>query len=164
MNGWLLDTNIISELRRPGRDERVAIWVDLQPKSSLHISVVSLAEIRFGAERAPTIVLRHTLNHWIDLTLRPWFADRVIAIDEDSIVEWRKLTEEGRSVGYTYSQPDLFIAVAARAHDLCIATRNTNDFIRAGVPVFDPWKNVLELPGQKSTKINGVMTIDRLRR
>ena len=164
MNGWLLDTNVVSELRKPTRNADVVLWVDLQPTISLHLSIVSIAEIRFGAARTSSDVKRQRLNKWLDETLRPWFSGRIIGIDEDSILEWRQITEDGRTSGHTFSQPDLFIAVAARRHNLCIATRNTADFIRAGVAVFNPWQNVIESPGRKAQKINGVMTIERLRR
>jgi len=60
-------------------------------------------------------------------------------VDEDVILLWRQLVEIGRKQGYTFGQPDLFIAATARTHNLCAVTRNVADFEKAGVPIFDPF-------------------------
>lgn len=122
MKGWLLDTNIISELRKPNCHPLVKQWSDNQPPQSFYLSTVTLAEIRFGIERANDTAFRQELTQWLDETLRPWFSERTLGVDENVILTWRQLVEMGRKSGHTYSQPDLFIAATAALHDLCIVT------------------------------------------
>jgi predicted nucleic acid-binding protein len=136
----LLDTNVISELRKVRCDAKVRAWADSQPAASLFLSTVTLAEIRYGIELlARTDPLRPRLEAWLERELRPWFADRVCAIDEDVLVIWRRLVEQGRAMRLTFAQPDLFIAAIATLHDLCVVTRNIGDFVAARVPVLNPW-------------------------
>ena len=139
MKGWLLDTNIVSELRKPNCYFAVKQWADSQSPQSFYISTVTLAEIRFGIERINDIAFRQELIEWLDTTLRPWFSNRVLAVDEDVILVWRQMVEKGRKQGHTYSQPDLFIAATAALHDLYVATRNITDFQKSGVAVFNPF-------------------------
>lgn len=140
MKGWLLDTNIVSELRKPSCNANVKEWSDNQLPQSFYINTVTLAEIRFGIERLQDgDALKQELTEWLDSTLRPWFAERVLPVDEDVIVLWRQLVDAGRKQGYTFSQPDLFIAATALIHDLCVVTRNIADFEKAGVQIFDPF-------------------------
>jgi predicted nucleic acid-binding protein len=63
----------------------------------------------------------------------------VLEVTEDVIVKWRLLVEQGRKSGYTFSQPDLFIAATARHHGMTVVSRDTREYERAGVPVFNPW-------------------------
>jgi toxin FitB len=129
MKGWLLDTNIISELRKTNCHPLVKQWSESQLPQSFYLSTVTLAEIRFGIEQAKDEAFRQELTQWLNDTLRPWFSDRLLSIDE----------EQGRKQAYTYSQPDLFIAAIAVLHDLCVVTRNVIDFQKSGVAVFNPF-------------------------
>ena len=142
MSGWLLDTNVLSELRKPRCAPAVRRWVDGRDAHQLYVSSVTFAEIRFGIGRLQDAGRRHELNHWLETELRPWFGERVIEIDETVILRWRELVEDGRKVGRTYSQPDLFLGAAADMHDLCLATRNTADFLDSGVALANPWSEV----------------------
>lgn len=140
MRGWLLDTNVISELRKPDCQPSVKQWADSQLSQSFYLCSVTMAEIRFGIERVKDDIFRQELIEWLDNTLRPWFAERILPVDEDVILLWRQLVEAGRKQGYTYSQPDLFIAAIAILDDLCVATRNISDFQRSGAAVFNPFE------------------------
>ncbi len=139
MKGWLLDTNVISELRKPNCHPAVKAWSDRQSPQSFYLSTVTIAEIRFGIERVQDEMFRQELIAWLNGTLRPWFSDRLLGVDEDVILRWRWLVEKGRQENYTFSQPDLFIAAIASLHDLCIVTRNVEDFEKADVPVLNPF-------------------------
>lgn len=139
MKGWLLDTNIVSELRKPKCNPAVRAWSEKQKPQSFYLSVVTLAEIRYGIERTKDSVFQQELTAWLEGTLRPWFSDRLLPVDEEVILTWRKQVEAGRKRGYTFSQPDLFIAATAMVHDLCVATRNVADFQEAAVPYFNPF-------------------------
>ena len=103
---------------------------------------MTLAEIRFGiGQLQDRADLRRELTEWLEEFLRPWFTDRILPVDEDVILLWRQLVEAGRKQGYTYSQPDLFIAAIALVHNLCVVTRNVTDFERSGVPVLNPFES-----------------------
>jgi toxin FitB len=144
MNGWLLDTNIISELRKPNCHPAVQQWAERQPPRSFYLSTVTLAEIRFGIERVNDTAFRQELTQWLEGTLRPWFSDRILAVDEDVILTWRQMVEKGRKQGYTYSQPDLFIAATAALHNLCVVTRNLTDFQKSEIATFNPFTDFQE--------------------
>ena len=139
MNGWLLDTNVVSELRKTRPAARVKAWSDAQAPNSLFLSTVTLAEIRYGIECQADPAFRQELESWLDGGLRPWFAQRILPVDEDVILEWRRMVARGRKQSITFSQPDLFIAATAKRHALTVCTRNENDFRAAEVSVLNPW-------------------------
>lgn len=139
MTGWLLDTNILSELRRPKPNAQVVGFVSAMPLEALFVSVVTFAEIRFGIERLDDAARRAELNHWLDHTVRPQFEQRVLPVSENVMLRWRLLVDAGRKVGHTFSQPDLIIAATALEYGLTIVTRDVAEFQRAGVDVNNPW-------------------------
>ena len=139
MSAWLLDTNILSELRRTKPEASVVEFVAALPLEHLFISVVTLAEIRFGIELIGDAHRRADLNDWLTHKIRPMFEQRVLPISEDVMLKWRLLVEEGRKSGHTFSQPDLIIAATALCHDLTVVTRNTADYEKASVRLFNPW-------------------------
>jgi predicted nucleic acid-binding protein len=143
VTGWLLDTNILSELRRPKPERKVLAFVAAQPLELLYVSTVTLAEIRFGIELLPDVARRSELNDWLAHKVRPMFEQRVLAITEDIMFKWRLLVEEGRKVGHTFSQPDLIIAATGQHHGLTIVSRDTADYDKAQVTVFNPWTDKL---------------------
>lgn len=149
MTGWLLDTNILSELRRARPEPRVLTFVAAQPLELLFVSTVTFAEIRFGIELAPDPARRAELQAWLAQKLRPMFEDRVLAISEDVMLHWRLLVEEERKAGHTFSQPDLIIAATALVHGLTVVTRDAGDYARARVPVFNPWEDSPPIPPDK---------------
>lgn len=142
MTGWLLDTNILSELRRPKPERKVLAFVAAQPLELLYVSVVSFAEIRFGIERLADAGRRAELNDWLALKVRPMFEQRVLAISEDIMFKWRLLVEEGRKAGHTFSQPDLIIAATALHHGLTVVSRDAGDYRKARALVLNPWSDV----------------------
>lgn len=139
MTGWLLDTNILSELRRPKPERKVLAFVAAQPLDLLYVSSATLAEIRFGIEILAVASRRAELNDWLAHQVRPMFERRVLEITEDIMFKWRLLVEEGRKAGHTFPQPDLIIAATALHHGLTIVTRDVSDYERARVPVLNPW-------------------------
>ena len=139
MRGWLIDTNVVSELRRARPNQKVRAFVAGQIGDVLFTSDVTFAEVRFGIEQIGDAVRRSDLTHWLDRTLRPLFAGRVLSVTEDALLRWRLMLEAGRTKGHTFSEPDLLIAALAAQADLVVVSRDTSEFVAAGVPVFDPW-------------------------
>lgn len=143
MSGWLLDTNILSELRRKRPEPRVVAFITSQPLEALYLSTVTLAEIRFGIESLADAHRRADLTDWLTNKVRPMFEQRVLPISEDIMLKWRLLVEEGRKVGRTFSQPDLIIAATGLQHGLTIVSRDSGEFLTARAPVFNPWSQSL---------------------
>ena len=139
MTGWLLDTNVLSELRRPRPETKVVTFVAAQPLDLLYVSDVTLAEIRFGIELVSEASKRAELSDWLTHKLRPMFDQRILPVSEDIFFKWRLLVERGRKKGLTYSQPDLFIAATALHHGLTVVSRDADEFDRVGVSVVSPW-------------------------
>jgi len=141
LSGWLLDTNVLSELRRSRPNARVLDFVAKQALDDLYVSTVMLAEIRYGIETVGDPIRRAELHDWLTNRLRPMFEQRVLEVSEDVMFKWRLLVEAGRQAGHTFSQPDLIIAATALQRGLTVVTRDTADFKRAGVPLFNPWED-----------------------
>lgn len=141
MTGWLLDTNVLSELRRPKPHRKVVAFVAGQALDVLYISSVTLAEIRFGIELVTDAIRRADLSDWLAHEVRPLFSQRVLPVSEEVLFKWRLLVEEGRKAGHTFSQPDLFIAATALQHGMTVVSRDTSEYEKARVPVLNPWKS-----------------------
>lgn len=137
---WLLDTNVLSELRKPKAERGVLDFVASFPLSELYVSIVSLAEIRYGVELSLDVQKRAVLRDWLTFKVRPMFdSQRTLPITEDILVKWRVMLEDGRRTGHTFSQPDLMIAATAAHHGLTVVSRDRIHYERAGVPVLNPW-------------------------
>jgi predicted nucleic acid-binding protein len=139
VSGWLLDTKVISELRRPRPNARVRSFIAGQRLEDLFVSSVTFAEIRYGIDAASDPIRRAELNDWLLHRVRPMFDQRVLEVSEDVMFKWRLLVEEGRKAGHTFSQPDLIIAATALQHGLTVVTRDIGDYKLARVPLLNPW-------------------------
>jgi len=146
VNGWLLDTNVLSELRRPKPHPKVVAFVAAQQLDELYVSVVTLAEIRFGIALVADASRRADLGAWLANKVRPMFTHRTLGIDEDTMFKWRLLVADGRKAGHTFSQPDLIIAATAAQYDLTVVSRDTLHYEKARVPVLNPWKQSSHKP------------------
>jgi predicted nucleic acid-binding protein len=140
VKGFLLDTNVLSELRRVRPQPKVVAFVGKQPLESLFVSAVTLAEIRFGIERVEDVHKRSALKDWLHLQLRPMFENRVLPVSEDVMFKWRLLVEAGRKIGHTFSQPDLIIAATALHHGLTVVSRDAAGYARTGAALLNPWE------------------------
>lgn len=139
MTGWLLDTKVLSELRRKTPAPRVIEFVSSKPLHQLYVGTVSFAEIRYGIELLNDPQRRAKLTHWLDHRMRPMFEGRVLPLCENTLLQWRLIIESGRQRGHTFSHPDVPIAASAARHGLTVVTRDLTDFLAAGVAVINPW-------------------------
>lgn len=136
MTGWLVDTNVISELVRPRPTAKIVAF--LERTSGLHLSVVTLHEIAYGADRAPDPVRRAKLTAWLG-ALAQGYADRIIAVDVAIAERAGRLRAAADALGRPADPLDTLIAATALERDLKLATRNIGDFREYGLDLHDPW-------------------------
>lgn len=140
MKGYLVDTNVPSELTREKPDARVAAFLGNAGKSSLFLSVMTIGEICKGIATLPPSQKRTGLQDWLDTAVRSWFAGRILPVTEEIAERWGHLAAGAKEKGMTLAVVDGVIAATALHHDLTIVTRNTKDFAGLGVEVFNPWE------------------------
>jgi predicted nucleic acid-binding protein len=135
----LLDTNVLSEVRRPGPDRKVLAWLDAIDEDRTFISVASIAELRRGIALMDDGRRREALAAWLAVDLPERFSGRILPVDATIAARWGDLMAQARQSGFALSGMDGFFAATALAHELVLATRNTKDFAPLGVPLFNPW-------------------------
>lgn len=139
MSGFLLDTNIPSELTRVVSNPGVERWLDDADNQSLYFSAISLGEVRKGTALLSPGSKRRELELWIEQTLRPWFAGRVLPVTDIIAERWGVLTAEQRLKGRQVGMADGLIAATAMEHGLTVVTRNVKDFSGLGMAVLNLW-------------------------
>jgi len=139
VSGFLLDTNVISELIKPLPEANVTTWIERIDESLLYLSVLTLGEIRRGIAVLPQSRRRATLEAWLDKELRARFEDRILAIDQEVADRWGLLTAAARSNGIVLPVIDGLLAATALEHNLTLVTRDTGQIPSMGVAVFNPW-------------------------
>jgi predicted nucleic acid-binding protein len=137
--GFLLDTNVPSELTRPQPAVRVAQWLEDTDDELMHISVITIGEVCKGITVHPEARRRAWLRQWLENELRPWFTGRILPVTEAISERWGILEGDCQLKGIGFNAPDGLIAATALEHDLTLVTRNVKDFARLGVAVFNPW-------------------------
>jgi toxin FitB len=135
----LLDTHVLSEVRRPAPDPKVLAWLDALDEDRAFISVASIAELRRGVALMDEGRRRAALAAWLARDLPARFAGRILPIDPAVAERWGDLMAQARASGLALCAIDGFFAATALAHQLVLVTRNTKDFAPLGVPVFNPW-------------------------
>jgi len=134
----LLDTNVVSELVRPRPHPGVVRWIATTNESLLHLSVLTLGEIRKGIASRPDAGRRAKLESWLhDLVLR--FSSRILPIDLAIADRWGRLSGHSKTEGVTLPVIDGLLAATALHNNLVLVTRNVTDIGITGVETFDPW-------------------------
>ncbi|MBL8233395.1 MAG: type II toxin-antitoxin system VapC family toxin [Bryobacterales bacterium] len=141
MNGFLVDTNVISEFVKPQPDSRVIQWLDAVDSQLLFASVVTFGEIRLGIEDLPPGKRRSQLERWVEHGLPDWFEENLLPVNKHIAFQWARLTIQAKRKGVAVTTADGLIAATAIAHDLTIVTRNVKDFAVLTVPILNPWEN-----------------------
>jgi toxin FitB len=135
----LLDTNVLSEVRRPAPDPKVIGWLDTLDEDRCFISVASIAELKRGIALMSDGRRRSALAAWLSIDLPARFADRILPIDQAVAERWGELMADSRRSGVALSVMDGFFAATALTKSLTLVTRNIKDFASFGVPLFNPW-------------------------
>jgi len=132
---YLLDTNVVSELRKPKPHGAVVAWIEGLRDDQLYISAVTVGELQRGIERVRRQDAQKALeiSHWVD---QLELSDNVLPMDALCFLEWARLME-GKS---DYLLEDAMIAAAARVHAPTVATRNQNDFALFAVKLINPFR------------------------
>lgn len=135
---FLLDTNAISEPKRARPDQGVIAWLHGQLLSDLHLSVITVGELRRGIVRLEPGRRRDDLDFWLqDMILR--YGERILPVDLDVTERWASLAEANRSAGRSSEMSDELIAATAHVHGLTVVTRNIRHFDHSGCRVLSPW-------------------------
>lgn len=140
MSGFLLDTNIISELVKPKPEANVTAWIEDTDESLLFLSVLTLGEIRRGIAALPQSRRRVTLEAWLERDLRLRFEGRILVIDAEVADRWGLLTAAARNSAIVLPVIDGLLAATALEHNLTLVTRDTGQIPAMGVSVFNPWQ------------------------
>ena len=139
MSGFLLDTNVLSELIRPKPDANVKRWVEETDESILFLSVLTLGEIRKGIASLRAGSRRGRLESWLQVDLRARFEDRILPIDDAIADRWGTVSAFGAAKGKSVPVIDGLLAATALHHNLTLVTRNSSDVAGTGVSTLNPW-------------------------
>ena len=140
MSGFLLDTNVVSELVGTKPSRRVLEWMDAADEELLYLSVLTLGEIRKGIAGLAQGKKRTRLETWLEVDLRARFGGRIVDIDSGIADRWGLLAAEARRAGRALPVIDGLLAATAAHHNLTVVSRNTEDFRAASVAVVNPWE------------------------
>ena len=140
MKGYLLDTNVISELKRTVPDACVVGWyVDRMP-SELYLASMTIGELLRGANKLADETRKLQLVDWIDNTVIPQFHGRILSFDTHAAREWGELMGSNDAKGKTLPSMDAQIAAIARVNQLRVVSRNVKDFGRMLDSVINPFE------------------------
>lgn len=133
---YLIDTNVLSELRRKLPHPGVSVWFAQRPASSLYMSVLTLGELRKGIDGLNDEDRKLALSDWLHTELSMFFLGRVLSIDEQVADRWGQLVA---AAGRPLPAIDSLLAATALVHGLTVVTRNAKDFEGLGLAVINPW-------------------------
>ena len=133
---YLVDTNVLSELRRREPDANVLRWMSARPATTLYLSVLTVGELRKGIEMLAESERKRALLDWLDIELPAFFSGRILPIDEAVADRWGQLVAEAAR---PLPAIDSLLAATALTHGLTLVTRNLRDFQPLNLPVLNPW-------------------------
>jgi predicted nucleic acid-binding protein len=140
VTGFLVDTNIPSELTRQQPDAQVAAFLRRTDKRSMFLSVMTIGEICKGIAVLPDSHKRVSLQHWLDFDVRSWFGGRILPVSEEIAELWGMLAASARRRGTPLAVVDGVIAATALHHGLTLVTRNLKDFANLELELLNPWE------------------------
>ncbi len=135
----LLDTNVVSEPLRAAPAPRLIAWLDAQPLETLFLSVITVAELRFGVARLPAGRLRNSWRDRLEARVLPAFTGRILPFDLAATQAYADLMVKAQATGSTVGLANGLIAAIASVNGLGLATRNTKPLLAIGMNVIDPW-------------------------
>jgi predicted nucleic acid-binding protein len=134
---YLLDTNVVSELVRKKPSPRVVRWFDEVPDDALHLSTLTVGEIRKGVERLADGRRKERLRLWLEQDVPAWFEDRILPVTVAVADRWGRVLA---SIGRPTPAIDGLLAATALHHELRLVTRDEGDFAVFGPEIVNPWR------------------------
>jgi predicted nucleic acid-binding protein len=142
VSGFLLDTNVISELLKPRPEPKVTTWLDSTDEELIFLSVLTIGEIRKGINLHPDALRRAKLESFLASQVQARFERRILPVDSAIAERWGLLTAKAKTEkGHTLPVIDGLFAATAQHHNLTLVTRNTRDVEPTGVQLFNPWQD-----------------------
>jgi predicted nucleic acid-binding protein len=138
---FLLDTNAVSEWAKLRPNAGVIDWMDSIDDDLVFLSVVSLAEVRYGIERLAHGNRRRQLHEWLERELPLRFEGRILPVDAGIADAWGKIVSRSEAAGRPMAAMDAFLAATADVHRLTLVTRNVSDFSLL-ITVVNPWREM----------------------
>jgi len=135
---YLIDTNVLSELRRRDPNRGVIDWFHHRPATTLYLSVLSLGEIRKGIDALVNDERQLKLLDWFEVELPQFFSGRILTVDAAVADRWGRLNAQ---MGRPIPAIDSLLAATALAHGLKLVTRNVRDFEYPELDVINPWRD-----------------------
>jgi predicted nucleic acid-binding protein len=135
---FLLDTNAVSEWVKPRPNPGLIGWMESTDEDRVFLSVVTLAEVRYGVERLASGARRRRLEEWLGRELPLRFEGRMLPVDANVAEAWGKMVARSEATGRPIGAMDAFLAATAEVHHLTLVTRNVSDF-RVLNAVLNPW-------------------------
>jgi predicted nucleic acid-binding protein len=136
---FLLDTNVVSEWMKPRPNPGVVAWLAEVDEDRVFLSVITLAELRYGIERMAPGHRRKRLDEWLEEELPLRFEGRILTIDRAVADACGKVVARSEAMGHRLEAMDAFIAATAEVHRLTVVTRNASDFQSTVKGVMNPW-------------------------
>lgn len=136
---FLLDTNVVSEWVKPNPNSGVVQWLDAVDEDRTFLSVMTIAELKFGVARLPDGQRKDRLVDWVTVRLPERFERRILDVNGETAQLWGTLMADRQRAGRPAGAMDGFIAATAHQHGLTLVTRNVGDFVPFGIDVLNPW-------------------------
>lgn len=141
MSGFLLDTNVISELTKPIPEPKLVMWIEATDEELIFLSVLTIGEIRKDINLHPDSRKRAKLEAWLASDVRTRFEDRILPVNDAVAERWGLLTAKAKTEkNQKLPVIDGLLAATAQHHDLILVTRNVHDLVSTGVQLFNPWE------------------------
>ncbi len=142
MSGYLLDTNVPSEIIRQRANVKVDFWVRSQDDETLFLSAITIGELRKGLAIQPEGKRRDPIEEWLEADLIPAFTDRILPVTRAIAERWGVLSGMRQMRGRPLVMAYGLIAATALEHDLIVVTRNVRDFEDLGLKIVNPWAEI----------------------
>ena len=136
---FLLDTCVISELAKRKPDPKVIDWLKGQTSDSLHLSFITIGELKKGIAKRGGDPRALALEIWLQTEILDAFADRILPVEKDVAVEWGRICGENERLGQKRPAIDTLLVATASVHKMTLVTRNVDDMAGMGVPIFNPF-------------------------
>jgi predicted nucleic acid-binding protein len=139
VNGFLLDTNVVSDLRKPRPNPGLIAWIASVDEEKLFLSVLTIGELRIGITVQTDAKKRAALETWLVSDLITRFAGRILAFDLDVAQQWGRIEGRARLGSGKLPVIDSQLAATAIYHGMTLVTNNETDFSRSGASILNPW-------------------------